>query len=82
MESFTEMRSTSKAVEGVTLGQFLQQQQSTSGTSHIGLTPWDYAMDPPEDFVEQVYFLSCALAIGQTEYSSHNYLVLSRFGLY
>ncbi|VDP11221.1 unnamed protein product, partial [Onchocerca flexuosa] len=57
MESFTEMRSTSKAVEAVTLGQFLQQQQSTSGTANIGLNPWDYAMDPPEDFVEQVKVL-------------------------
>lgn len=64
MESFTEMRSTSKAVEGVTLGQFLQQQQSTSGTANIGLNPWDYAIDPPEDFVEQVNFLSGAAAFG------------------
>lgn len=57
MESFTEMRSTNKAVEGVTLGQFLQQQQSTSGSPNAGLNPWDYAMDPPEDFVEQVKVL-------------------------
>lgn len=57
MESFTEMRSTSKAIEGVTLGQFLQQQQNASGTANMSLNPWDYAMDLPEDFVEQACFL-------------------------
>lgn len=56
VESFTEMRSTSKAVEGVTLGQFLQQQQNAS-SANIGLNPWDYIVDPPGDFIEQVYFL-------------------------
>ncbi|VDN17827.1 unnamed protein product [Gongylonema pulchrum] len=56
MESFTEMRSTSKAVEGVTLGQFLQQQGASRLTS-AELNPWDYAIHPPETFVEQVKVL-------------------------
>ncbi|MFH4973944.1 hypothetical protein AB6A40_000653 [Gnathostoma spinigerum] len=61
LESFTETRSTSKATEGVTIGQFLEHQPSNNFRSSIsgngcGLiaNPWDYEILPNENFVEQV----------------------------
>ncbi|VDK52107.1 unnamed protein product, partial [Anisakis simplex] len=53
LESFTETRSTSKATEGVTLGQFLGHQNSAS-SSGLSWNPWDYEVKPNEEFVDQV----------------------------
>uniref|UniRef100_A0A915ABL3 Protein SSUH2-like protein n=1 Tax=Parascaris univalens TaxID=6257 RepID=A0A915ABL3_PARUN len=53
LESFTETRSTSKATEGVSLGQFLEHQNA-AGSSGLSFNPWDYEMEPVEEFVDQV----------------------------
>uniref|UniRef100_A0A0M3HH13 Ribonucleoside-diphosphate reductase n=1 Tax=Ascaris lumbricoides TaxID=6252 RepID=A0A0M3HH13_ASCLU len=53
LESFTETRSTSKATEGVSLGQFLEHQNA-AGSSGLSFNPWDYEVEPAEEFVDQV----------------------------
>lgn len=53
LESFTETRCTTKATEGVTLGQFLEYRDE-AGSSSFNMNPWDYEFEPEEEFVERV----------------------------
>lgn len=47
------MRSTTKATEGATLGQFLCHKSNEESCTEV-FNPWKCVIEPAEDFVDQV----------------------------